>query len=133
MEIDYYGSNHRSTELHVFGKGKVPVRSGSESAQIKYSAHLAKSQVAQELPAGDYAYWEKSLFFPETSTERLARLVKQVIRRSGPSDDPNTLAYTRQWALRRFIFRAGILENASQTLSRAAFERDFGLGTSAAG
>lgn len=130
MDLNYYGKVTKSgTHVHLNGKGKVPRRQPGE-APTSFTNHIAESQVAQELPAGDYAYWEKSLFFPETSVERQERLVNQSIRASGSPENPNTYPYARRWALGRFIFRAGSTQNGLQTLSRAAFERYFGPGTS---
>ena len=82
------------------GNRKSPA-ADSESRSLLGSNHLAISQVAQELPLGDFLAWRNGLFASETSLERQERLENEAIRGANTPEDSRTIAHAQKWAVSR--------------------------------
>ena len=84
------------------GNRKTRTRPGSDDVPQSFSqAHIAPSQIVQELPTPDYAAWRAGLFAPEYPDERRERMVREAVRRIGGPDEPTSLAYAAKWARNR--------------------------------
>jgi hypothetical protein len=76
-------------------------QNGSDHTRVRFNTHIAVSQVVQELPVGDYFYWERCLFLPETLQEGVQNAQNRVLRGFGGPGDTGSTLHASSWALAR--------------------------------